>query len=318
MVTCSGSQPSRSTTMFLKSSKLSFWVSNLASSAKAHRGVSRSTVPALDWCPRGRPGLPAARAAFPTSNLLGGRLGVGRGRRHAQLGHDLDLVVHEVVPLHEAAVDLEDLDELALQLAPGRRDVAHRGLQRTRVSAAEGALDDDGVALGDELLVLDPCVRESLEPALVVFLRRLHALDLDAAWCRELDVRRGVTSHRLEVVRVEGLEASLHNGLGFLLRRGRDLEQLALGFARATAVLLERLQQLRGLGTKRLRGRFVLVDGDGDRLAAVLIDQEHARSVALMRGKRGKSGLLVFLDDLVEVALLVRASNYAYVHVSPP
>src|SRR6266851_8357908 len=39
IVTCSGSQPRRSTTMFLKSSKLSFWVSNLASSAKAHRGV---------------------------------------------------------------------------------------------------------------------------------------------------------------------------------------------------------------------------------------------------------------------------------------
>src|SRR5205807_9647198 len=109
MVTCSGSQPSRSTTMFLKSSKLSFWVSNLASSAKAHRGVSRTTVPALELLPSWATRAPSGPGPLPKFDLLGGRLGVGRGRRHAQLGHDLDLVVHEVVPLHEAAVDLEDL-----------------------------------------------------------------------------------------------------------------------------------------------------------------------------------------------------------------
>src|SRR6266566_2652372 len=62
IVTCSGSQPSRSTTMFLKSSKLSFWVSNLASSATAHRGcIDELLYQHAAYGPLG-PGLPAARA----------------------------------------------------------------------------------------------------------------------------------------------------------------------------------------------------------------------------------------------------------------
>src|SRR6266852_526088 len=44
IVTCSGSQPRRSTTMFLKSSKLSFWVSNLASNANARWGGFRELL----------------------------------------------------------------------------------------------------------------------------------------------------------------------------------------------------------------------------------------------------------------------------------
>src|SRR6266567_3283958 len=153
IVTCSGSQPSRSTTMFLKSSKLSFWVSNLASSATAHRGC------------------------------------------------------------------LEDLDELALELAPGRRDFAHRGLEGTSMRAAERAFDHHRVALGDDLLVLDPRVREGLEPGLVVFLRGLYTLHLDAAWRGELDVRRGVSRHRLEVVGAERLGTERF-GRGFVLIDG--------------------------------------------------------------------------------------------------
>src|SRR2546422_5716597 len=127
IVTCSGSQPSRSTTMFLKSSKLSFWVSNLASSAASVVGG----LPIYSTSTRKRPpprGARAPAARAPSSESLCG--GLGAGRCHAQLGHDLDLVVHQRVSLHEAAVDFEDLHELPTKPAAGRRHLTHRGLQR--------------------------------------------------------------------------------------------------------------------------------------------------------------------------------------------
>src|ERR1700724_1268773 len=114
IVTCSGSQPRRSTTMFLKSSKLSFWVSNLASSATLSGGFRLLGVFYLLYqhgppAPGAR--APAARAPFPGRAPLSLRLRRGCGLRrsgcHAELGHQVHLVVHQVVSLDEAPIDLE-------------------------------------------------------------------------------------------------------------------------------------------------------------------------------------------------------------------
>src|SRR6267143_271739 len=87
IVTCSGSQPSRSTTMFLKSSKLSFWVSNLASNANARWGgaVTYCTSPTSGWdCE-----LQAGRRSPHRHRILaGGELFHHPGQR--ALGPDLD------------------------------------------------------------------------------------------------------------------------------------------------------------------------------------------------------------------------------------
>src|SRR5229473_813817 len=125
IVTCSGSHPRRSTTMFLKSSKLSFWVSKSRLQCESHRGCFGDL---LYQSRRGRG--PDSRGPDPAWLTLCGRL--GPSRRHPQLGHDLDG-----------------------QLAAGRRYLTHRGLQWPCVSPGEHAFDHPGIALDDYLLGLD-------------------------------------------------------------------------------------------------------------------------------------------------------------------
>src|SRR5437899_4177641 len=246
IVTCSGSQPRRSTTMFLKSSKLSFWVSNLASSAtlsgapansrRAAGRVLRVRGAFACWGsaiyftssdpPRRELGLqrpePPSQGA-PLSLRLRRGCGLWRSGCHAELGHQVHLVEHEVVPLDQASIDLEDLEELPADLLAGGGDVPHRRRERAVVGAVENTFDDHGPALGDDLLGVDPRVRECRDEGLLVLLDRLRTVHLDAAWSSCDDVRRGVARHRLEVVRVESLQPALDQRLGVDQGRSRDL-----------------------------------------------------------------------------------------------
>src|SRR5260370_2798564 len=140
IVTCSGSQPRRSTTMFLKSSKLSFCVS-----------ISAPTVAAPG------PGPRAARAPILISRLSLARYGAGpvrSRRRHAELGHQLHLVVDEVIPLDQSTIHFEDLDELAAHPPARGGDGAHRRLPSAVLRAREKAFDDDVVSLRADVLRL--------------------------------------------------------------------------------------------------------------------------------------------------------------------
>src|SRR6266853_1145533 len=150
-----------------------------------------------------------------SANLLAGRAGLLalRSRSHAELCHELHLVEHQVIPLDQPTIDLEDLDEIAFHLSAGGGHVTHRGLERSIVRPRENALHDHIVALAEDLLRLDTRVGERPDPILVVLLGRLRALDLDVSWARQLDIRSRVASDRLHVMGDECLEAALDHRL---------------------------------------------------------------------------------------------------------
>src|SRR5207247_1671351 len=150
-----------------------------------------------------------------------------RSGRHAELGHELDLVIQQTNLLDEAAVDLEELHVIAPDLASSRGNVAHRRLERAVVRAREHAFHDHVVALGEHALDLRASVRKRADPGPVILLDRLRPLEPDVSWSRQLAVGGGVARDRLGVVRVERLVPTLDHGPGLLLRRGRDLVQLA-------------------------------------------------------------------------------------------
>src|SRR5207245_8835295 len=124
-------------------------------------------------------------------------------------------------------------------------------LQDAVMRARENAFYDDMVALGEDVLRLDPGIRKRADEILVVLLDRLWSLELDVSRRCHFAIGRSLARDGFHVMRVERLLPSLDHSPRLELRRGGDLVELARRLRVSGLVLRKRCDQLLRLRPER-------------------------------------------------------------------